>query len=386
MPNEAMDYPAVALSEWNEDVARVLEETIRSRFGTPGRGIPWRLTEYDGLESALHLRSLDASVSQFAYFENHDGSVKYDGNNSGNDFTGPWSFTGAGVITGNVGMTGNLNITGTQHVTGAVDFDSTLNVDGAATVQSTLHVVGAVDFDSTLNVDGAVTLQSTLLLIGALTANGAGTLGDAAADAWLFKGTNTFNEDSTFKKALIVEGNTTLGNASGDTITFTGTGTFAEDVTMSKGLIVDTTTLVVDETANTVTMGATLFQADVTNSRVAIGGASTAGYPLLNAAGMIRATGDSSVSAGTGMEFTYIAGSNLGQILSIDRATTTFKRTQIDGSVVTIGGATTRNVAFYGNSSGAAQQSIAAAATDLASAITLVNDIRTKLRNVALFA
>ncbi len=46
-------------------------------------------------------------------------------------------------------------------VTGAVDLDSTLNVDGAATLQTTLHVIGATDLDSTLNVDGATTLNPT---------------------------------------------------------------------------------------------------------------------------------------------------------------------------------------------------------------------------------
>jgi hypothetical protein len=85
-----------------------------------------------------------------------------------------WGHTGDGNIyrMTNVGIQNNnptstLDIGGTLHTTGAVDFDSTLNVDGAATLQTTLNVKGATDLDTTLNVDGATVLQTTLNVKGA---------------------------------------------------------------------------------------------------------------------------------------------------------------------------------------------------------------------------
>jgi hypothetical protein len=85
-----------------------------------------------------------------------------------------WGYTAGGDIyrMTNVGIQNNnpsstLDIAGTLHATGAVDFDSTLNVDGATTLQTTLNVKGATDLDTTLNVDGATTLQTTLNVKGA---------------------------------------------------------------------------------------------------------------------------------------------------------------------------------------------------------------------------
>jgi hypothetical protein len=100
-----------------------------------------------------------------------------------------WDFNDAGNIyrNSNVGINNNtptstLDIAGTLHATGAVDFDTTLNVDGAAVLQNTLNVKSAVDFDTTLNVDGAAVLQNTLNVKGAtdldttLNVDGAATL------------------------------------------------------------------------------------------------------------------------------------------------------------------------------------------------------------------
>ena len=103
-----------------------------------------------------------------------------------------WGYSGSGSASPiyrmtNVGIQNNnptstLDITGTLHATGAVDFDSTLNVDGATVLQSTLNVKGATDLDTTLNVDGATVLQSTLNVKGAtdldttLNVDGAATL------------------------------------------------------------------------------------------------------------------------------------------------------------------------------------------------------------------
>ena len=100
-----------------------------------------------------------------------------------------WGYTAGGDIyrMTKVGIQNNnpsttLDITGTLHATEAVDFDLTLNVDGATTLQTTLNVKGSTDLDTTLNVDGATTLQTTLNVKGStdldttLNVDGATTL------------------------------------------------------------------------------------------------------------------------------------------------------------------------------------------------------------------
>ena len=55
-----------------------------------------------------------------------------------------------------------------MNVKGATDLDTTLNVDGAATLQTTLNVKGATDLDTTLNVDGTSVFQNTIELNSSL--------------------------------------------------------------------------------------------------------------------------------------------------------------------------------------------------------------------------
>ena len=133
------------------------------------------------------------------------------------------------IIEKNANIKGNTDIGGTLGVTGAVDFDSTLNVDGAttlnslgvtnnatvggtlgvtgATTLSTLNATGAVDFDSTLNVDGATTLNSLGVTNNATVG---GTLGVTGATT--LSSTLGVTGATTFGNTLGVTGATTLGN------------------------------------------------------------------------------------------------------------------------------------------------------------------------------
>jgi hypothetical protein len=136
-----------------------------------------------------------------------------------------WGFTVGGDIyrMTKVGIQNNnpsatLDITGTVHATGAVDFDSTLNVDGATTLRNTLNVQGATDLDTTLNVDGATTLRNTLNVQGAtdldttLNVDGATTLN------------NTLDVDgaTTLNNTLDVDGNVTFNSTTQSTNKDTG--------------------------------------------------------------------------------------------------------------------------------------------------------------------
>ena len=207
-----------------------------------------------------------------------------------------WGYSGSGPTSPiyrmtNVGIQNNnptstLDITGTLHATGAVDFDSTLNVDGATVLQTTLNVKGATDLDTTLNVDGATTLQTTLNVKGAtdldttLNVDGAAVLqttlnvkgatdldttlnvdGAAVLQTTLnVKGATdldtTLNVDgaATLKSTLNVDGATSLNSTlqvgvGGTVITTTGIGSvgigtnapikdidLAKDVLLRKGL------------------------------------------------------------------------------------------------------------------------------------------------------
>jgi hypothetical protein len=260
MVNIWRDLPSLERSPY--ELERRLQESYRALSGAVGWGRPILANQYDGLDPNIHAKALDTTQSLFALMETHDSAVRYQGDNNGHAFEGPFGFAGDGEITGDVDITGAVGITGPVTITG------------------TLHGTGAVTFD------------------------GPGTLGDAAADAWLFKGTNTFNEDSTFVKNVIIQGNTTLGNAAGDVVTITGTATFAEDVTMSKGLIVDTTTLVVEETNNKVGIGAVTLSTDA----------------MFQAAGFSRIVSNTGApTAGEGLELLHNTGTHVASIQSFDR-------------------------------------------------------------------
>lgn len=99
------------------------------------------------------------------------GDITAGGNLAGTDL----------ALSGNAAIGGTLGVTGTSslaavNATGAADFDSTLNVDGASTLDATtvttLGATGAVDFDSTLNVDGDSTLNGDAFVSGDVRISG----------------------------------------------------------------------------------------------------------------------------------------------------------------------------------------------------------------------
>ena len=364
MPNAWSDYLA-GTDELNvEEIMTRLQEAYRAPTGMSGWGRPYKLTDYDGLDPNLHVQALDTTQSLFALMETHDSAVKYQGDNDGHAFEGPFGFAGDGEINGNVTMVGDMDQTGDHNLVGSMD------------VTGTLHVTAGVDFDSTLNLDGAATF------------NGAVTLGNASGDAITVTGTATFAEDTTFTKAIIVNGNTTLGNAAGDTITATGTATFAEDVTMSKGLIVDTTTLVVDESANRVSV------------------LTAAPNVAFEVAGRIRSSASEAIpTSGAAIEMTYTGGQSF--IVSRDYSAGTYMPLNVFASTVSLApGATakiladTTGVRFYNAGAGVAKQTVDAAVSSagvdatygateqnlLVALASSVNSIRTALINYGLAA
>jgi hypothetical protein len=110
-----------------------------------------------------------------------------------------------------------LDIAGNLHATSNVEFDSTLDVDGATTLNDTLDVDGATTLNDTLDVDGATTLNNTLDVDGATTLN------------------NTLDVDgaTTLNDTLDVDGATTLNN----TLDVDGASVFNSTIELNSSLI-----------------------------------------------------------------------------------------------------------------------------------------------------
>tara|TARA_R100000656_G_scaffold124928_1_gene104421 strand:- start:1027 stop:3060 length:2034 start_codon:yes stop_codon:yes gene_type:complete len=114
------------------------------------------------------------------------------------------------------------DFSGTVHSTGNFSVATNKLTVAAATgntvVAGTLTANGAGDFDSTLNVDGATTL------------NGAVTLGNASGDAIGFTGTATFTPSADFDGGFTVAGSQTIDVGS-NRIRSVGTPTQSTDAT-----------------------------------------------------------------------------------------------------------------------------------------------------------
>lgn len=237
----------------------------------------------------------------------------------------------------------------TVGIAGVIDADS-----GGVTISAPVEITATVD------VTGAVTIVGDTAITGAFGVTGDFTLTGAMA----------VSSTATFSGPLVAESDVTLGNAAGDDILINGTATFAEDVTMAKGLIVDTTTLVVEETNNKVGVGVVPASTDA----------------MLQVAGAIRASALTGIAtSGSGMEMQYDPSGNIGYLTSVSRPST-FRAMEIYGSSIKLMGGALNKLEANATGIGVfattpvAQQSIGAAATDPATTMALVNEIRTRLR------
>ena len=169
---------------------------------------------------------------------------------TGEDFVvTPNGLTGVGLAN----PTFKLDITGNLHATQNVEFDSTLDVDGATTLNSTLDVDGATTLNSTLDVDGATTLNNTLDVDGATTLNntldvdGATTLNSTLDVDGATTLNNTLDVDgaTTLNSTLDVDGATTLHDTLSvdgatdlnSTLNVDGTAVFQNTVELNSSLI-----------------------------------------------------------------------------------------------------------------------------------------------------
>jgi hypothetical protein len=186
--------------------------------------------------------------------------------------------TGIDLVVTPSGLTGlgianpayKLDITGDLHATQRVEFDDTLDVDGATTLNNTLDVDGATTLNDTLDVDGATTLNSTLDVDGATTLNdtldvdGATTLNSTldVDGATTLNSTLDVDGATTLNSTLDVDGATTLN----DTLDVDG-ATALHNILTVDGATDLNSTLNVDGAAvfqNTIELNSSLI--DINNS------------------------------------------------------------------------------------------------------------------------
>lgn len=213
----------------------------------------------------------------------------------GGNISGSGTLGVAGATTiGSSTTASSFKVYGTAEATGNTTIGGTLGVTGATTVTS-LNATGAVDFDSTLNVDGAATFGA-----GATISSGNLTV-------------STGGVTVTTGDVTITAGDLTVG----DQLSVGGTSTFADDVTIGGTGTGEDADLTVNGAA-TITGNATV------GGTLGVTGKSTLGAVDVDGAadfdGTVDMTGSSSVSLGANATATTKA-ANSG--LSNDTATKT---------------------------------------------------------------
>jgi cytoskeletal protein CcmA (bactofilin family) len=155
------------------------------------------------LDANVYIGSSNADILQVNAISTFDSNATFNANTF---FNANVSITENLSVTKEINVTGNGSVGGTFAVTGAGDFDTTLNVDGATTLNglttTTITSNGAVDLNSTLNVDGSSTLNG--LTVTTLAANGTSALNGLTAT------TITANGAVDLNTTLNVDGSTTL--------------------------------------------------------------------------------------------------------------------------------------------------------------------------------
>lgn len=217
------------------------------------------------------------------------------------------------------------------------------------------------------------------------------TIGDAAGD------TLTVNATAQFVNAVTFDGNVTLGNAAGDAIAVNGTTTANASVTLTGSSVL--TLPAGSASAPSLAVGEEttgLFRQAVGVLGLATNGVERARLSLTG--GLALASGITVVlSNNTAYQVTETGGTvrnalrlNASDILELGMGQFAELRIDtVDTRILYLGTdrirADSNGIGVFG-ATPIAQQSIAAAATDLASVITLANDLRSKLRSYGWFS
>ena len=191
-----------------------------------------------------------------------------------------WGFTGSGASASIYRMTKvgvkntnpdrDLDINGTLRAVQAVNFDNSLDVDGATTLNSTLDVDGGTTLNNILDVDGATTLNSTLdvdgntdlhanltvdvntLLQGTLDVTGVSNFNNTTdAISTTSGGSVTIDGGTAIARKLFVGGDTKIESNTTSSSSANGALSVTGGVGIGEKLNVSGQTIIEDQTSST---------------------------------------------------------------------------------------------------------------------------------------
>ena len=274
------------------------------------------------------------------------GSAMMDVDSDGNlGVSGSITGLGSGDIAGALDVGGLTTLSGMLVVVDeatfneTVDMDSSLNVDGAATMAA-ITADGAIDFSSTLNVDGAstmaaITSDGAISTTSTLNADGAVTLG-APGVATDIQGTLSVDQAASFDLTLNVDGASTMAAITADgaidfssTLNVDGASTMA--AITADGAVSFTSTLGVTDTA-------TFTALSVHNDGATFNSQGLAACGAISGATTIDASGLATVAGVTSSALIYSSGADEGFKLKGNNASGVEQdyTIKVDGGVLVI--------------------------------------------------
>jgi hypothetical protein len=351
--NAYLDLPMGPLADvLGDDIQTAILADIRAAMGLTGWGQQILYTQDDAVRWSNVFSTQEPTVG--AAWQAYAPSGAYAQiQNSGVQIGGPTTITGNTAIIGTLDVSGNFAVN--------VDKFKVLGTDGSLNIGPNKMTVAGTSGNTviagTLGVTGNVSVNTNKLVI-------------TASDGSLNIGPNKMTVAGASGSTVIAaSGSLSVDSAffAGGSIHNVGIGT----LTPSASYMLDV--------VGPVRMDTTTFIVDTVNHRVGFFTVSPVAPVEINAT--LRITGSTVTTGwtGAGLQILYLA--NVGYLLSFDDTGAVYKPLTLYGSDISI--SAQAKLGFFATAP-VAQQTLAAASTDLATVITLANSIRTKLLAIGL--
>lgn len=334
-----------------ETIGTVLQDVVWAMNGRAGHGLPLTLTKYDGTSYALDLQSAEATNGNTFRALSQNTLYGITLNNSRLALYG--GITLAAYTQGGVLFAGPGGLL-SQDVASLYWNDTTdkLGVGARGTTQPSkeLHVFGEGLVESNFTSGGLLRAVSGISVgptTGAVAAID-GTTGDIAAAGQL--ALTPSSAITTFKRQIV------------STFTWSNGTTAMNAMTLA----------LTDTSSGTTSSFFECLNGGVSKFLLLKSGAAVFG------GGVAAIDGTPHPATGTGVEMYYVPGGAAGVLRAFDWSGATYKAMLLGGNPLQVGITASHSLGFYG-SSGTVQQALPTAAATSASALTLVNSIRSAL-------